>query len=101
MPARTLKTPSTIRDLIWHMHPHLKRKVRAALHDILDDPACGKPLERELKSFWSLRIGRYRIIYRPDEAGAEIVAIGPRRTVYEETARYIVRSRRKNREQGS
>ena len=100
MPARTLKAPSTIRDLIRHLHPHLKRKVRAALHDILDEPACGKPLERELKSLWSLQVGRYRIIYRPDEAGAEIVAIGPRRTIYEETARYILRSRRKNRELG-
>ena len=95
MPARTLKIPSTIRDLLRHMHPHLKRKVRAALTDILDDPTSGKPLERELKGFWSLRVGRHRIIYRPDDAGAEIVAIGPRRTIYEETARHILRSRRR------
>ena len=94
MPVRTLKTPSTVRDLIRHMHPPLKRKVRAALADILDDPDCGKPLEGELKGLWSLRIGRHRVIYRPDDAGAEIVAIGPRRTIYEETAQHLLRSRR-------
>lgn len=95
MPARTLKVPSSVRDLVRRMHPDLKRKVRAGLTDILDDPTCGKPLERELKGFWSFRIGRHRIIYRPDDAGAEIVAIGPRRTIYEETARYILRTRRR------
>jgi mRNA interferase RelE/StbE len=98
MPARTLKVPATVRDLIRHLHPVLKRKVQAALNDILDDPACGKPLERELRGYRSLRIGRYRIIYRPDEAGAEIVATGPRRTIYQESAIYIARSRRKHRE---
>jgi len=95
MRARTLKVPSTIRDLIRYLHPELKRKVRAALTDILDDPSCGKALERELKGVWSLRIGKHRIVYRPDEAGAEIVAIGPRRTIYEDAARYVLRGRRR------
>ena len=92
MPDRTLKVPQTVRELIRHLHPEMKRKVRAALNDILKDPACGKPLERELKGYWSLRISRYRIIYRPDKAGAVIAAIGPRKTVYEE----IERARRKD-----
>jgi len=91
MPDRTLKLPYSIRDLIRRLHPQIKRKVRAALQDILDDPNCGKPLERALKGYWSLRVGRYRVVYRPDEAGAEIVAIGPRATIYQETARRIDR----------
>jgi len=95
MPARTLKTPATVRSLIRHMHPHVKRKVRAALTDILADPDCGKPLEGELKGLGSLRVARYRVIYRPDDAGAEVVAIGPRSTIYEETARHILRDRQK------
>jgi len=95
MPVPTLKVPPQVRDLIRQLHPNLKRKVRAALSDILEDPACGKPLERELRGYWSLRIGRQRIVYRPDEKGAEIVAIGPRRTIYEEVARQVLRSKRK------
>jgi len=96
MPTRTLKTPATVRSLIRRMHPHVKRKVRAALTDILADPDCGKPLEGELKGLWSLRVARYRVIYRPDDAGAEVVAIGPRSTIYEETARLILRDRQKS-----
>lgn len=93
MPVPTLKVPPRLRGLIRRLHPNLKRKVRAALSDILKDPASGKPLERELKGYWSLPIGRHRIIYRPDQGGAEIVAIGPRRTVYEEVAREVLRSK--------
>ena len=96
MPARSLKVPASVWDLVRQLHPGLKRKVRAALADILGDPACGKPLERELKGYWSLEVGRHRIIYRPVEDGAEIVAIGPRRTIYEEAARQILRSRRRS-----
>ena len=95
MPVRTLKVPNTIRDLVRHLHPEMKRKVRAALNDILKDPSCGKPLQRELEGYWSLRIGQHRVVYRPDSGGAEIVAIGPRRTIYEEMARYVVSVRLK------
>ncbi|MCH7570082.1 MAG: type II toxin-antitoxin system RelE/ParE family toxin [Deltaproteobacteria bacterium] len=93
MPARTLKVPTAVRDLIRQLHRGIKRKVRAALTDILEDPACGKPLEKNLGGYWSLGVGRNRIIYRPDEEGVEIVAIGPRRTIYEETAYQILRGR--------
>jgi len=97
MPRRTLKTPTSVRHLIRHMHPNLKRKVRAALTDILANPDCGKPLKGELEGLWSFRIGQHRVVHRPDEQGAEIVAIGPRITIYEDALKQIVLSRRKNR----
>ena len=93
MAERTLKVPHAVRDRIRHLHPHLKGKVRDALDDILADPGCGKPLQRELEAYWSLQIGRLRIIYRPDDAGSEIVAFGPRKTIYEEMARHVIRER--------
>lgn len=95
MAARTFKIPAQVRDLIRKLPPDLKRKVREALDDILDDPGCGKPLKRELEGYWSLKVGRHRIIYRPDGEGVEIVALGPRRTIYEYAARILVRSRKK------
>jgi hypothetical protein len=61
MPVPTLKVPAQIRNLIRRLHPQLKRKVRAALADIL----------------------------------AEIVAIGPRNTLYEDVFRQIVHDRQK------
>lgn len=93
MPGRTLKTTAVLRALIQHMHPDLKRKVRAAVADILDNPGCGNPLRGELTGLWSLRVGRHRVIYRPDAAGIELVAIGPRATIYEETALRGLRGR--------
>lgn len=95
MPVAALKVPAEIRSLIRRMHPQLKRKVRAALADILDDPACGKALKEELEGYWSLPIGRTRIIYRPGEGGIEIVAIGPRQTIYEDAFRQIIQHREK------
>jgi mRNA-degrading endonuclease RelE of RelBE toxin-antitoxin system len=61
--------------------------------DILDNPGCGKPPKGELTGLWSLRVGRHRVIYRPDAAGIELVAIGPRATIYEETALRGLRGR--------
>ncbi len=92
MTDRTLKVPAPVRSLIRHLHPDLKRKIRSGLGDILADPACGRPLEGDLEGLFSLRIGRFRIVYRPDVEGAEIVAVGPRATIYEEVARLKVRS---------
>jgi mRNA interferase RelE/StbE len=95
MPVPTLKVPAQIRNLIRRLHPQLKKKVRAALADILEDPDCGKALKDELQGYWSLPIGRTRIIYRPGAGGAEIVAIGPRKTIYEDAFRQIVQDRQK------
>ena len=90
MSKGTLKVPKSVRDLIRHLHPQLKRKLREALNDILTEPNSCKPLQRELEGYWSLQIGRHRIIYRPDDAGVEIVAFGPRKSIYEEMARHVI-----------
>lgn len=93
MPPSTLKIPPQLREFIRQLHPDLKRKVRAALMDILHNPAGGKLLKADLDGYLSLRVGRLRVIYRPDRDGVEIVAIGPRRTIYEDAARLLLRSR--------
>jgi mRNA-degrading endonuclease RelE of RelBE toxin-antitoxin system len=64
MSVSRLKVPAEVRDAIRRLHPELKRKLRAALADILDDPTCGKALKEDLEGYWSLRLGRSRIIYR-------------------------------------
>jgi hypothetical protein len=52
-------------------------------------------LKEDLMGYESLRVGRLRVIYHPDTDGVEIVTIGPRRTIYENTARQILRHRRR------
>jgi mRNA interferase RelE/StbE len=96
MLERTLKVPAEVRNLIRRLHPELKRKVRAALLDILENPGCGKALKEELEGYWSLPVGRSRIIYRSGgSSSVEIVVIGPRDTIYEDALRQIVRGQKK------
>ena len=57
----------TSRNLIRKLHPELKAIIRACLKRLVDNPYAGKPLERELSGYFSLRSKRYRIIYKIDE----------------------------------
>ena len=89
-PKNRLKVPGEIVSLVRGSHPQIKRKIKAALRNILDDPGQGKCLREELTGLRSYRVGRFRIIYRESaKHHLEIVAIGPRKTIYEETFRII------------
>ena len=87
-----LKTSLEIRDLIRRLHPQLKQKVRIALLEIIDDPLCGKALRGELQGLRSFRVSKFRIIYRLVSDVIEIIALGPRRSIYEETLRLLKRA---------
>lgn len=85
MPYKLL-VPDEIVKLIRGMHPSLKRRVRVALEEICENPYCGKGLKEELEGLHSFRLKRFRIIYKviqEDKIG--IIAIGPRKYIYEET----------------
>lgn len=85
-----LKVSNDTKKLIRHSHPQLKRKLRDALRMIIDDPLCGKALKEELFGLRSLSVGRIRIIYSiGEDAGIEVITIGPRKTIYEETFKLI------------
>jgi mRNA interferase RelE/StbE len=88
-----LKVPDDIAEVVCGMHPHLKRKVKASLKLILEDPGEGKELNNELAGLRSFHVGRFRIIYRAKRKIIEIVAIGPRDRIYEET--YLILKREK------
>ena len=85
-----LRVPDEIVALIRGCHPQLKRKIRAGLRHIVAEPELGKSLKDELEGLKSYRISRFRIVYRRSSKRIiDIVAIGPRRTIYEETYRII------------
>ena len=85
-----LKAPKEIVSLIRGSHPRIKRKIKAALRTILDDPVQGKCLREELTGLKTYKAGRFRIIYRESpEDYIEVVTIGPRKTIYEETFKII------------
>ena len=85
-----LVVPTDIQQLIRKMHPDLKKKVRASLKIILSEPYSGKALMDELSGLRSLRVSSFRIIYRiKNSEKIELVAIGPRERIYQETYRLI------------
>ena len=91
-----LIVPKDIRALIRGMHPHLRKRVRGALEIILSQLLSGKALIGELAGLRSLRVGSFRIIYSiRDNRGIEIIAIGPRERIYEETFR-LIKAEKKN-----
>ena len=91
MPERRLRVPGDVASLIQGLHPDLKRKLRAALDAIIADPSIGKALRDELAGLRSYRIGRFRLVYRVAGSIIEIVAVGPRAFIYEETWRRVRR----------
>ena len=91
--TRRLKVPDEVARLIRGLHPDLKRRVRSVLDDIVHNPVIGKPLRDELEGLRSCRIGRFRVVYRAVGTAVEIVAVGPRRTIYQETWRRVRRAK--------
>ena len=91
-PQKKLRVPDEIVALIRGCHPQLKRKIRAGLKHIVIEPGVGKSLKDELEGLRSNRISRFRIIYRISSTQIiDVVAVGPRKTIYEETYRIIKR----------
>lgn len=89
-----LRVTNQAAALLRALHPHIKKKLRASFQKLLHDPYAGKALRAELSGLRSYRVSRYRIIYRLlQERQIEIVAVGPRERIYEDTYRLLSKER--------
>lgn len=95
MSSRRLKMSDETAGLIRTLHPDLKRKVKAALQTVLDNPLSGKTLKDELEGLQSFKVGEFRVVYKAvtGKSIIEVVAFGPRKTIYEETLRLLQREK--------
>jgi len=85
-----LRVPDQLVTFIRSLHPEIKRKIRGSLKHIATEPNAGKPLKDELEGLRSFRVSRFRIIYRiAARKEVQVIAIGPRERIYEETYRLI------------
>jgi mRNA interferase RelE/StbE len=92
-----IRTPDDVAALLRGLHPNLKRKPRTALRILLANPYEGKSLRDDLEGLKSYPVGRFRIIYRTSaKKHIEVVAIGPRKSIYEETSRILKRETKKS-----
>ncbi|MGA2384862.1 MAG: type II toxin-antitoxin system RelE/ParE family toxin [Gemmatimonadales bacterium] len=88
---RRVRVPAEVVALLRGLHPELKRRIRAGCDRLVQDPGVGKALRGELAGLRSLRVGRIRVVYRESPAAIDIVAVGPRDRIYEETLRLVRR----------
>jgi len=81
---RVLLSRSAEKDLS-KIDNQYKPHIFAALFDLRKNPYSGKKLEGKFKSFYSLRVGQYRIIYKifKNELNIFIIRIGHRQGIYE------------------
>ena len=91
-----IEMPRVLRDLIRHLPPELKAKVKVALRSISYDPHVAKELSDELAGLRSYRIGRSRVIYRIVGSMVQIVALGPRTEIYERAAAELSKTLRES-----
>jgi mRNA interferase RelE/StbE len=76
--------------------PEVKHGVKEALRHLASDPGAGAPLRRELEGYWKYRVRRFRIVYQRAQRVVRVIAVGHRRTIYEDVGeRLKTRSRQK------
>lgn len=75
----------TSREQIRSLHPRLKMTVKRKLDELKENPFSGKPLEKELSGYYSLRGKRFRVIYKvvQKNKAVQIHYVGHRKDVYE------------------
>ena len=81
---RVKLTPTAL-NMLNSLHPEVRKQLKATLKELYDKPLLGKELREELVNFRSLKMKRYRAIYRVDNHNKHIVvyAIGHRKDIYE------------------
>lgn len=50
-----------------------KTRIRQRIKELLENPYLGLRLKGELDGFWKDRIAKYRIIYKIDESGKNVI----------------------------
>ena len=80
---RVKLTPTAIR-MFNNLNPTIKKQLKSILKVLYENPYLGKELRDELIDFRSLKMKRYRAIYRIDNRNKEaiIYAVGHRKDIY-------------------
>ena len=85
-----LRIPDHLAKLIKGLHPEVKEKIRGSLKTLVIEPHSGTLLKDPMEEFWSFKVKRLRIIYRTTtQEEIQIIALGPREQIYEETYRLL------------
>ena len=75
----------TSRLQIRALHPRAGSIIKSQVDHLRANPYLGKALEKELSGYYSLRMKRFRIIYKFDDSARiiQIHYVGHRRDIYD------------------
>ena len=78
-------------QIIKNLHPQIKALIWDAVDELLEKPFSGHELQFELIGFRSIKVKRYRIIYKVNEEGSliDVYYVGHRRDIYESFQKLI------------
>ena len=75
----------TSRKQIRGLHPQIKAAIKSSIEKLQENPFTGKRLEKEISGYLSIRMKRFRIIYKikDDDHNVEVHHVGHRKDIYE------------------
>jgi len=84
MTYRLIYHPDVKRTDLPKIDSRIKRIIKRAIEERLATrpEVYGKPLQRTLKGYWKLRVGDYRIVFKPSGETVQIFGIVHRKDVY-------------------
>ena len=71
------------RETLHKLHIENQRRIKRALKKIEEKPAVGKALVGRLTGFYSVRAGKYRVVYSLEDESVIVHHVGHRRDVYD------------------
>ncbi|MBI4354449.1 MAG: type II toxin-antitoxin system RelE/ParE family toxin [Candidatus Omnitrophica bacterium] len=84
MPYQIAYLPVVVDDDLPKLNADIRARIRRAIEQRLttEPQYYGEPLRHQLKGFWRLRVGDYRVIYRIESQTIWVVAVGHRKVIY-------------------
>jgi mRNA interferase RelE/StbE len=78
-------------EVLRRLPPAIKRALKSAIREVVANPLSGEPLHGELEGLWKYRVRSFRLIYQLDGASrlVNVLALGERRSIYEEVAELL------------
>ncbi len=70
------------KERLHELHIENQRRIKSAVKELSRNPYAGKSLTGKLEGLFSLRVGKYRVLYSVDGEMVVIHTVGHRREVY-------------------
>jgi len=91
MPYRLVNHPDVLGEDVTAINKNLRTRIARAIQDRLgsEPQRYGEPLRRDLRGYWKLRVGDYRVVFKVVGNEVRIYAVIHRWDVYERIARRL------------